>query len=101
VIKPAAQAVADLGHFLITRQSFAEFADPFHRAPSVMTYDRERNQIVLEDSRVWVAGLSDEGGAGSWLAAMMKEFVQPDKQELDKLQKFVDGVLWGQTAIKG
>ncbi len=95
VIKPAAQAVADMGHFLTTRQWFSDSSDPFHRAPSVITYDRETNQMVLQDSRVWIAGLSDEGGAGSWLAAIMKELVQPDKEELSKLQQFVDGVLWG------
>jgi Family of unknown function (DUF5695) len=95
VIKPSTQAVSDLGHFLTTRQWFDDAGDRFHRAPSAITYDREANQQVLEDSRVWIAGLSDEGGAGSWLAAVMKEFVQPDKEELDKLQKFVDGVLWG------
>jgi hypothetical protein len=95
VIKPAAQAVADMGHFLTTQQWFADSNDPFHRAPSVITYDREANQQVLQDSRAWIAGLSDEGGAGAWLAALMKEFVQPDKQELDRLQQFVDGVLWG------
>jgi hypothetical protein len=95
VIKPAAQTVADLGHFLTTRQWFTDSNDPFHRAPSAVTYDREANQIVLQDSRVWIAGLSDEGGAGSWLAAIMKELVEPDKEELGKLQQFVDGVLWG------
>jgi hypothetical protein len=100
VIKPAAQAVADLGHFLTTRQWFADSSDPFHRAPSAITYDRETNEQVLQDSRVWIAGLSDEGGAGSWLAAIMKELVQPDKEELSKLQDFVDGVLWGTLQSK-
>jgi Family of unknown function (DUF5695) len=95
VIKPSSQAVADMGHFLTTRQWFADSSDPFHRAPAAITYDRETNQMVLQDSRVWIAGLSDEGGAGSWLAAIMKELVQPDKEELGKLQQFVDGVLWG------
>jgi hypothetical protein len=95
VIKPAAQSVADMGHFLTTRQWFADSNDPFHRAPSAVTYDRETNHVVLQDSRVWIAGLSDEGGAGSWLAAIMKEFVQPDKAELARLQEFVDEVLWG------
>ena len=65
-----------------------------------MTYDRETNQIVMQDSRVWIAGLGDEGGAGSWLAAVMKELVEPDKEELDKLQQFVDGVLWGGLQYK-
>ncbi|MGB0010649.1 MAG: DUF5695 domain-containing protein [Candidatus Sulfotelmatobacter sp.] len=100
VIKPAAQAVADLGHFLTTRQWFVDSNDPFHRAPSVITYDREANRMVLQDSRVWIAGLSDEGGAGSWLAAIMKEFIQPNKEELEKLQQFVDGVLWGGLQLK-
>lgn len=95
VMKPEAQAVADLGHFLTTKQWFTDTNDPFHRAPSVISYDREANHMVLQDSRVWIAGLSDEGGAGSWLASVMKEFVQPDAQELDKLQQFVDKVLWG------
>ncbi|MBZ5679864.1 MAG: hypothetical protein LAO24_07140 [Acidobacteriia bacterium] len=100
VIKPAVQAVADMGHFLTTRQWFADSSDPFRRAPSVITYDRETNQQVLQDSRVWVAGLSDEGGAGAWLAAIMKELVQPNKEELDKLQPFIDGVVWGTLQSK-
>jgi Family of unknown function (DUF5695) len=100
VIKPETQAVADMGRFLTTRQWFADTGDPFHRAPSVITYDRETNQQVLQDSRVWIAGLGDEGGGGAWLAAIMKQLVQPNKEELDKLQQFVDGVLWGGLQFK-
>jgi Family of unknown function (DUF5695) len=100
VIKPEADAVSDMGHFLTTRQWFTDSSDPFHRAPSVMSYDRELNQIVLQDSRVWIAGLSDEGGAGSWLAAIMKELGQPDKAEVGKLDQFVDEVVWGGLQFK-
>jgi hypothetical protein len=95
VIKPAAQAVADLGHFLFTRQWFVDPNDPFHRSPSVMTYDRANNRIALQDARAWIAGLGDEGGSGSWLAAAMKEFGQPDKDEIARFEQFIDGVLWG------
>jgi len=95
VTKPEAEVVADLGRFLTTKQWFTDSSDPFHRTPSVMTYDRELNQIVMQDNRAWIAGLSDEGGAGSWLAAVMKESVQPNKDELEKVQQFVDGVVWG------
>jgi hypothetical protein len=77
VIKPAAQAVADLGNFLFAKQWYENPSDPFGRSPSVMSYDRARNRIVDQDARVWIAGLSDEGGAGSWLAAAMKLFGQP------------------------
>ena len=95
VTKPEVDALKDLGHFLTTRQWFDDSGDPFRRAPSVMTYDREKNNVVLQDSRVWIAGLSDEGGAGSWLAAIMKQLIAPDKDELAKIQQFVDGLLWG------
>ncbi len=100
VIKPEAQAVADMGHFLTTKQWFADANDAFHRSPSVMTYDRETDQVVLQDSRVWIAGLGDEGGAGSWLATIMKELGQPNKEELDKYMQFVDQVLWGGLQYK-
>ena len=95
VIKSEAEAVADLGRFLTTKQWFADPADPFHRGPGIISYDRETNKQVTQDSRVWIAGLSDEAGADSWLAAAMKELGEPDKEEVGKLEQFVDGVLWG------
>ncbi|HEY1579220.1 MAG TPA: DUF5695 domain-containing protein [Terracidiphilus sp.] len=95
VMKPETAVVDDLGHFLFTKQWFNTPDDPFHRAPSVMSYDREANAIVSQDSRVWIAGLSDEAGAGSWLAAAMKEYVRPDKPQVEKFEQFIDGVVWG------
>jgi hypothetical protein len=100
VIKPEAEAVADLGNFLFTKQWFTDTNDPFHRAPSVMTYDRAHDRIVTQDSRAWIAGLQDEGGSGSWVAAAMKEFGEPNPAEVGKLQQFVDGVLWGGIQYK-
>ena len=44
---------------------------------------------------MWIAGLGDEGGSGPWLAAAMKEFGQPNKEEIAKFEQFIDGVLWG------
>jgi hypothetical protein len=100
VMKPETKVVADMGHFLTTKDWFADPKDPFHRDPSVMTYDREANQIVMQDSRAWIAGLGDEGGGGGWIAAIMKQLVQPDKEEIDKLQQFIDGVVWGGLQYK-
>jgi len=100
VTKPEAEAVADMGRFLTTRQWFTDSNDQFGRAPSVMTYDREANQIVMQDNRAWIAGLGDEGGGGAWLSAMMKQWVEPDQAEIAKLQQFVDGVLWGGLQYK-
>jgi len=100
VIKPEPEVVADMGRFLTTKDWFVDPGDPFHRSPSVMTYNREQDKFVLEDSRAWIAGLGDEGGGGGWIAAMMKELVEPDKQEIRKLEQFVDGVLWGGLQLK-
>jgi len=95
VIKPEPEAVDDLGRFLFTRQWFDAKDDPFHRSPSVMSYDREAGAIVTQDSRVWIAGLGDEAGSGSWLAAAMKEYGRPEKRQVEQLEGFVDNVLWG------
>ncbi|MGH9534450.1 MAG: DUF5695 domain-containing protein, partial [Terriglobales bacterium] len=100
VIKPERQVVTDLGHFLMTKQWYVNPHDPFHRSPSVISYDRQDNRQVTQESRVWIAGLSDEAGAGSWLAAAMKEFGLPNKHELDKYDQFVDHVLWGRLQYK-
>jgi len=100
VTKPEPEAVADMGRFLTTKAWFADPGDPFHRSPSVMTYDRDKDRVVLEDSRAWIPGLGDEGGGGGWIAAMMKELVEPDKQEIRKLEQFVDGVVWGGLQYK-
>lgn len=100
VIKPEAEAVADLGNFLTTKQWFIDPKDPFGRSPSAMSYDRGTNRIITQESRVWIAGLSDEGGAGSWLALAMKEWGEPDKMEIEKYEQFVDHVLWGGIQVK-
>lgn len=87
--------VSDFGHFLLTEQWFDEPDSIFGRTNSVISYDYELKRQVKQDSRAWIAGLSDEGGAGSWLGAMMKQFIQPEKSEIEKLQKFIDETLWG------
>ncbi|RYG78093.1 hypothetical protein EON77_09985, partial [bacterium] len=100
VIKPAAEAVADLGRFLTTKAWFTDPKDPFGRAPSAISYDHEADAQVTQESRVWIAGLGDEGGSGNWLALAMKEFGQPVPDEVAKLEAFVDGVLWGTLQFK-
>lgn len=94
-IKPQEQVVRDMGHFLTTEQWYENDDDPFGRSPSVMNYDYDRKQILTQERRSWFVGLSDEAGAGSWLAAIMKQLVLPEKNEVDKLQRFMKETLWG------
>ncbi|TDH28693.1 hypothetical protein EXU57_01035 [Segetibacter sp. 3557_3] len=99
VIKPERETVSDYGNFSLTKQWFEKEGDPFGRSPSVITYDNEKKEQVVEDSRAWVSGLSDEGGAGSWLGAVMKQSVIPNKSEIDKLQRFINQTMWGRIQV--
>lgn len=95
IIKPTEQVMADMGRFLTNEQWFEVPNDPFDRSPSIISYDYTNKRQVTEDSRAWIAGLGDEGGAGSWLTAAMKQLVAPERNELLKLERFVDETLWG------
>jgi hypothetical protein len=88
ITKSATEAVGDLGNFLTTSQWFTDTTDPFGRAPSVVSYDYEAKSFVYQDARAWIPGLSDEAGAGSFLAATMKQAVQPNAAEVAKLETF-------------
>ncbi|WP_374164805.1 DUF5695 domain-containing protein [Arcticibacter sp. MXS-1] len=100
VIKAEEEVIADFGRFLTREQWFEDPQDPFRRSPSVISYDYERKEQVKQDSRAWIPGLSDEGGAGSWLGAVMKQLILPDKDEVMKLERFVNETLWGGIQYK-
>lgn len=95
VIKPEGELVADFGNFLFDNQWFDDDEDLFNRAPSLISYDYQNKRQVTQDGRVWIAGLSDEGGAGSWLGGMMKQYLQPDQEQVSKLEDFVNQTVWG------
>lgn len=94
IIDPAEQTVTRMGEFLTTEAWYEAQDDPFGRSPSVMTYDREENAVVLQDKRAWVCGLGDDGGA-TWLAGIMKLGGLPDAIQIEKYERFVDEVVWG------
>ncbi|MEH3115178.1 DUF5695 domain-containing protein [Pedobacter terrae] len=100
VIDAERDVIANYGTFLTTKQWFNQPDPIFKRSPAVITYDNEKQQQVVQDNRAWISGLSDEGGAGSWLGAMMKQLVNPKKEEVDKLKQFVDSVMFGRIQLK-
>lgn len=99
VTKPLEQTMADLGRFSTTRQWFEKKGDPFGRSPGILTYDREANRIVTADPRVWISGMSDEGGAGSWLAPIMKQLDNPDAGEIARIEHMVDETIVGRLQV--
>ncbi len=100
VTKPLAEVSADLGRFATTRQWFDDKRDPFHRGPSILGYDRDTDRIVTQEQRVWIAGLSDEGGAGAWVAAAMKQLDHPVPAEVAKLERMVDETVLGTLQVE-
>lgn len=100
VIKPEKQVVNDLGNFLTTTQWYENEHDLFGRSPSVISYDYEEKEHVTQEQRAWYAGLSDEAGAASWLAAIMKQILQPNRTEIEKLKRFVNETMYGRIQHK-
>jgi hypothetical protein len=105
ITKPLEQVMADIGQFTTTNQWFEGRddegrGDPFHRSPAILSYDREDNKILTQDGRVWVSGMSDEGGAGSWVAAMMKQLDNPSPEEVAKLERLVNETVLGTLQVK-
>ncbi len=100
ITKPLDQVMADIGKFTTTNQWFEGKDDPFHRSPAILSYDREDDKILTQDGRVWVAGMSDEGGAGSWVAAMMKQLDNPSPEEVAKLERLVNETVLGTLQVK-
>ncbi|MET4663549.1 hypothetical protein ABIC17_000441 [Sphingomonas sp. PvP056] len=99
ITKPLDKVMADLGHFATTRQWYEDKADPFGRNPAILTFDREARKVVTQDPRVWISGMSDEGGAGSWVAAMVKQLDSPDAGEIAKLERLIDETIEGQLQV--
>ncbi len=99
ITKPLDQTMADLGRFSTTEQWFEDPSDPFKRSPGILTYDRQADRVVTQDPRVWIAGMSDEGGAGSWVAAMMKQLDNPDAGEVANLERVVNETIFGNLQV--
>lgn len=99
VTKPLEQTMADLGRFSTTKQWFEGKGDPFGRSPAILTYDREAQKIVTADPRVWISGMSDEGGAGSWVAAVMKQLDNPNADEIARIEHLVDKTVVGRLQV--
>ncbi|KAF7717077.1 Uncharacterized protein PECH_004513 [Penicillium ucsense] len=100
ITDPAPAVLDKLGEFTTTSMWYNETSDLFGRAPSVMTWDHSLGAQVLQDPRVWIAGLSDEGGV-IYLASTMKQFGSSSAPEIARLESFVDEVLFKRIQSSG
>jgi hypothetical protein len=106
---------------LRTKQFHDDPADPFHRTAALLNWNRDAAAAgtglddgdanddddgdgggsdggqILQESRAWIAGLSDECGAGPAVALASKNLWAPQREELALLERYVNEVLWGQV----
>lgn len=75
--------------------AFFNQTDPFRRGPSIMPWDRELGAHVLNDPRLFIVGLSDEGGAGANVGFASKLRFRPTQSELAKVDAYIEHTLWG------
>lgn len=87
--------VQHFGDFMAKNQWFDDPTDPFGRAPSVMPYNWHTNQLLLQDGRSFVVGLSDEAGAGPGLGFAVKNQYAPDVEQVHLLDLYINNTLFG------
>lgn len=90
----APKHVAKHAEFLFSEQWMGE-PDVFERSPGIITYDWANRSKVEQDYRVWIAGLQDEGGAASYVAAALKTAYHPLPAEVRKLEEIATTTMWG------
>ena len=72
-----------------------DFVDPFGRSASVMPWDRENRKHVLDDSRAYDVGLSDDAGGGNPLGFAMKVGHAPTAHQVTRLDDYIRYTLYG------
>lgn len=96
ILPPMAKQVAAVGtHWAETAWLPLDYPDPFGRAASVMPYDRHDRSHVLDDSRAYDVGLSDDAGGGNPLGFAIKVAYAPDQFQVSRLDDYVKWTLYG------
>jgi hypothetical protein len=87
--------IESIGEHSENKNWYAETSDAFRRAPGFLTFNKKTDSVVLQDNRTWIAGISDDGGAGSFVTVALKQIIQPVKSQVALLEEFVDKTVWG------
>merc|ERR1712166_996723 len=96
VLPPFDQQIAAVGnHWAHDAWLPRDYPDPFGRSASVMPYDRHDRSWVLDDSRAYDVGLSDDAGGGNPLGFAIKVAYAPEQHEVDRLDEYVKWTLFG------
>lgn len=99
VLAPAVQVLQRHGDFASNVAWLpANVSDPWSRSPAFFGSDAEarggKGAALVEEPRVFMAGMSDESGASAPLAMAVKQLGLPTGTEIAKLEEYVFGTLW-------
>ena len=87
--------VQNFGQFNAKNQWYDDPNDPFGRSQSIMPYHWQLGQMILQDDRSFVVGLSDESGAGPGLGFAIKNLYAPDPDQVHLVDLYVNNTLFG------
>lgn len=90
----------------LAEEAYTTDPDPFGRTPAFFNMDQRpagggwsRGGVVdgriMQDQKAWVAGLSDECGAGPSVGMAVSVQHYPQRDYVKKLEQYVDETLWG------
>ena len=99
-----ASHVAAYSAWVVGRQWLSGSGDPFYRNQAFLNYDRRlkggTGGLILQNAHSWIAGLSDECGAGPALGVAMKNLFSPAADEVRALDSYVQKTLWGSSTAR-
>eukprot|EP00727_Mastigamoeba_balamuthi_P011149 m51a1_g6657 hypothetical protein (1131) ;mRNA; r:149604-153148 len=78
-----------------TKQWYTDTSDPFNRTWAFLPWSKNTNSMVTEEYRSYIAGLSDEAGAGPNLLMAMKSLRRPTVSQVLQLDKYATQRLYG------
>ncbi|CAF0936759.1 unnamed protein product [Adineta ricciae] len=87
--------IQTFGEFNAKYQWYDDPADPFGRSQSIMPYNWHSQQLILQESRSFVVGLSDESGAGPGLGFAVKNQYAPESDQVHLLDLYINNTLFG------
>jgi len=96
-LEPARTVVERYGRFQSEHAYLnASVADPWHRSPAFFGYDADLGErgALVDEVRVFMAGMSDESGAAAPLSMAVKQLGMPDPAEVAQLEAYVHETLW-------
>ena len=89
----AEQAAKVSHHYVNDAWLPRETVDPFGRSASMMPWDRETGNHILDDARAYDVGLSDDAGGGNPLGSASRLKASPNQELASRVDDYIKWTL--------